>query len=257
VLSATRTFFSAYKRAVAAISRYSEVVQTDPESDHTQSLEMKTFGNVSLYWGRATAEEVKKKVPASPGVYILVSYLDSDLLKDLRLPKEWDRVPAVIRVPHHDLPEDFDVGDPIASWAGTLAFTNDAAVGKDTVAWRKRFMDENPSLTSNEIAEQATSLAENRAAIANRWKKEGKLFSVRFEGTQRFPSFQLEHGEPLPAVAEVIKVFGQQATGWDLAYFFSSPNTNIGGRKPVDLLKQDQGRLVSLAQAFVHPADVF
>ena len=47
------------------------------------------------------------------------------------------------------------------------------------------------SLTSNEIAEQATSLAENRAAIANRWKKEGKLFSVRFEGTNVSRAFNL------------------------------------------------------------------
>jgi len=85
----------------------------------------------------------------------------------------------------------------------------------------------------------------------------GSSFLFDFEGMQRFPSFQLEHGEPLPAIAEVIKVFGQQATGWDLALFFSSPNSNIGGRRLVDPLKQDQGRLVSLTQAFVHPADVF
>jgi hypothetical protein len=257
VLSATRTFFSAYKQAVAAISRYSEVALTQAENDHIESLEMKTFGNVSLYWGRATAEEVKKKIPASPGVYILVSDLGSDLLKDLRLPKELERVPAVIRVAHHGLAEDLDVDDPVASWADLLAFANEAPVGKDTVAWRKRFIEENPSLTSDEIAEQATSLAANRAAIAHRWKKEGKLFSVRFEGTQRFPRFQFEHGEPLPVVAETIKIFGPQTTGWELAYFFSSPNMNIGGRKPVELLKQDQGRLVSLAQAFVHPANVF
>jgi hypothetical protein len=118
-------------------------------------------------------------------------------------------------------------------------------------------MEENPTLTSDEIAEQATSLATNRAAIASRWAKERKIFSVPFEGKLRFPAFQLQDGRPIPAVADVIRVFPAPTTGWELAYFFSSPNMNVGGRKPAELLKQDSGRLVSLAQAFVHPADVF
>jgi hypothetical protein len=90
-----------------------------------------------------------------------------------------------LELPHHGLAEDFDVD--VASWADPLAFTNEAAVGKDTVAWRKRFMEENPSLTSGEIAEQATSVAANRAAIVNRWKNEGKLFSVRLRGDATLP----------------------------------------------------------------------
>ena len=48
-------------------------------------------------------------------------------------------------------------------------------------------MEENPSLTSGEIAEQATSVAANRAAIVNRWKNEGKLFSVRLRGDATLP----------------------------------------------------------------------
>jgi hypothetical protein len=259
VLSATRTFFAAYKEAVAALSPHWDMIVTQPESDHFQSLEMKSFGSVSLYWGPATAQEVKKKMPASPGVYILVSDLDADLLEDLQLPsipKKLEKVPAVIRVGHHDLAEDLDMEDPVASEQDPDT-SNEAAVGKDTAAWRKRFIVENPCLTSDQVAEEATSLATNRAALASRWAKERKIFSVRFERKLLFPKFQFEHGEPLPVVADVMKVFAPEVSGWELAYFFVTPNMNIGGRKPLEFLRQDPKRLVSLAQAFVHPADVF
>jgi len=74
---------------------------------------------------------------------------------------------------------------------------------------------------------------------------------------QWFPRFQFQDGRPSPAVADVIKIFPEQASGWELAYFFVTPNMNISGRKPLELLKQDPARLASLAHAFVHPADVF
>lgn len=266
VLSATTAFLSAYKRAMAAVSEYTQVLLTHPDLDHLHSLEMKSFGNVYLYWGRATAEEVKKKIPTDPGIYILVSDLDADLLKDLRLPsvpKALEKVPAVIRVGYPTLAEDVrvlidvDVKEPFAFPQDELAPAKEAAVGKNTVAWRKRFMDEYRCFTSEEVAQEATSLATNQAALASRWVKERKIFSVPFEGKLRFPEFQFEFGRPIPAVADVMAIFPAQASGWELAYFFVTPNSNIRGHKPVELLKQDPQRLVSLAQAFVHPADVF
>lgn len=219
---------------------------------------MKNFGDVSLYWGRATAKEVKQKLPGSPGVYISFSDLDAGLLKELDLPlvpKPFENIPLVLRVPHHGSPE------AVAGRITPLEKRHDSATEttpeKDTLKWRKRFMEENPCLTSEQVAEEATSQATNRAAIASRWTKERKIFSLRFEGTQWFPRFQFQDGRPISAVADVIDIFPEQASGWELAYFFVTPNMNIDGCKPVVLLKQDPARLVSLAQAFVHPADVF
>jgi len=133
----------------------------------------------------------------------------------------------------------------------------ETAIRKGTLNWRKQFMSENLCWTSAEVAEESSSRATNRAAIASRWAKEKKIFSVRFEGQHWFPRFQFQDGGPIPAVAQVIKVFPGHATGWELAYFFATPNPHIGGRKPIELLKGDPSRLLSLAQAFAHPADVF
>jgi len=40
-------------------------------------------------------------------------------------------------------------------------------------------------------------------------------------------------------------------------FFLTTPNGFLGGRKPEELLNSDNTRLLSLAQAFAHPADVF
>jgi hypothetical protein len=53
-------------------------------------------------------------------------------------------------------------------------------------------------------------------------------------------------------ISDVINLFPKHATGWELAYFFSTPNPNIGRRKPLELLKTDPSRVMSLAQAFAH-----
>lgn len=258
VLSATQTFFTAYKRGLKALSKNPHFVLTHPDVDHLDSLRTEDFGDVSLYWGRGTAKEVKQKLPASPGIYIVFSDLDSGLLKELDLPQvpiPFENIPLVLRVPHHR---------STASGANRITPTGkqhhsvaETVPEKETLKWRKRFMEENPCLTSEQVAEEATSQATNRAAIASRWTKERKIFSVRFEGTQWFPRFQFQDGRHISAVAEVIEIFPEQASGWELAYFFVTPNMSVSGRKPAVLLKQDPARLVSLARAFVHPADVF
>jgi len=118
-------------------------------------------------------------------------------------------------------------------------------------------MAEHPVWTSAQIAEESTSRAKNQPATASRWAKEKKVFAVEFQGQKRFPRFQFQDGRPIPAVSQVIKVFPEHATGWELAYFFTTQNAHISGRRPFELLKEDPSRVVSLAQAFVHPADVF
>ena len=257
-LSAVRTFFKAYRKGLETLSTHRVAILTHPDQDHASSLKTIKFGDVSFFWGKASAKEVQETVDPRPGIYIVLSHLDQKLLMDLDLPSlpepfrklaavvqvhypEWGALQkeasAILRVPHHGQTKSIPA--------------------KNTLEWRKQFISENPCFTSDEIAEEATSRATNRAAMASRWVQERKIFSVRFEGQQLFPKFQFHDGRPIPAVSEVIRTFPETATGWDLAFFFLSPNPNIAGSKPVDLLKRDPARLASLAQAYIHPADVF
>ena len=128
---------------------------------------------------------------------------------------------------------------------------------RDTLEWRKRFMSENKCWSSADVARESGSSAKNQAAIASRWLQEKRIFSIIFEGKIWFPRLQFRDGRPISAVANVIKAFPEHATGWDLAYFFTTPNSFIGGRKPLELLKDDPKRLESLARSFANPADAF
>ena len=257
-LSAVRTFFKAYRKGFETLSEHSVAILTHPEQDHVSSLKTMKFGDVSFFWGKASAKEVKETMDPRPGIYIVLSHLDQKLLMDLELPslpEPFRKLPSVVQVQYPEW------GDLQKEASDILRVPHHGHAkptpAKNTLDWRKHFVSENPCFTSNEIAQEATSLAANRAAMASRWVQEKKIFSVRFEGQQLFPQFQFQDGRPIPAISEVIRTFPETATGWDMAYFFLSPNPNIGGSRPVDLLKRDPARLASLAQAYVHPADVF
>lgn len=267
-LAAAGTFFRAYLRGVQALSGIPDVILTSPDEDHFQTLEAKGFGDVRIFLGNATPKDIKEKMQPSPGIYIISSHLDASLLENLGLPllpQSLREVPLVIQVKNAMLSTAEEDEESRTSWSRwgrpadltTVVDHAETAIRKDTLNWRRQFMSENQCWTSAEVAEESTSRAANRAAIASRWVNERKIFSVRFEGQQWFPRFQFRDGGPIPTVSQVIKAFPGHVTGWELAYFFATPNPNIGGRKPLELLKGDPSRLLSLAQAFAHPADVF
>ena len=102
-------------------------------------------------------------------------------------------------------------------------------------------------LTSAEVAEVNGSTAENRAALANRWKREGKLFAVRHEGREYFPGFQLSpDGRPREVIERVLEALGEPR-GWQTALWFTSANGYLDARRPVDLLDSEPDAVVEAA----------
>ena len=51
------------------------------------------------------------------------------------------------------------------------------------------------------------------------------------------PAFQFEEGQPIETVAKVLALFGEKKSGWQLAFWFTSPNGWLAGKRPVDALK--------------------
>jgi hypothetical protein len=129
----------------------------------------------------------------------------------------------------------------------------------DTLEWRRWFMKHVPTLTAEQIAEQAGHQANNRSATASRWLSDGKIFCVKFQGQLLYPAFQFRHGQPLPVVGRILSVLGEDPTGWDSALFFATPNAYLNNDKPMDRLN-DKGleeKLLSLADRHSHPAAAF
>jgi hypothetical protein len=103
--------------------------------------------------------------------------------------------------------------------------------------------------SSTDVAKLARSTASNRAATANRWVNQRKVFTVDVDGAQRFPGFQFdENGRPRPIIADVLAAFGDRLTGWELALWFTGSSDWLGDEHPVDVLDSDPELVVEAAR---------
>jgi hypothetical protein len=120
-------------------------------------------------------------------------------------------------------------------------------------------MREVPTWSAGEVAQQGGYGAKNASAAASRWAKEGKIFCVPYGGKQHQPEIQFKHGQPRPIVARILSELGAEATGWDRAFFFATPNTYLDDVTPMDRLDGEDSveLLVQLATRDAHPANVF
>jgi hypothetical protein len=120
-------------------------------------------------------------------------------------------------------------------------------------------MQDVPTWSADEVAEQGGYGAKNKSAAATRWTKDGKIFSVLYGGKQHYPQFQFKHGKPRPIVAQILQALGEDATGWDRAFFFATPNSYLNDATPMDRLnnKSTEDLLVQVAARHARPADIF
>lgn len=115
-------------------------------------------------------------------------------------------------------------------------------------AARVELMNEFGLLTSSDVAELNRSKAGNRAALASRWKREGKIFGVKHDGKDWFPGFQFETaGRPREIVGRVLDALGG-ARGWETALWFTGASGYLDGRRPVDVLDDDPEAVVEAAR---------
>lgn len=114
---------------------------------------------------------------------------------------------------------------------------------------REEFLRDFPTLTSARVAELSESRAANRAAIANLWKKKGRIFSIPFGRTERFPVFQFDpSGRPWEVVEAVLRALPKGRSGWEVALWFSASNDRLGGKRPVDLIESSPDSVARAAR---------
>ena len=114
---------------------------------------------------------------------------------------------------------------------------------------REQLMQEFGALTSADIGRVSGSRAANKAALAHRWKSDGRIFAVTHHATSYFPGFQFtEDGFPLPIIAPILKLLGDRLSPWELALWFTGANGWLGGARPVDLLTRNPDRVVEAAR---------
>lgn len=115
---------------------------------------------------------------------------------------------------------------------------------------RREFLAEYPTFTSADVARSAGSAAKNVAALATRWRKEGRVFAVSWGGELRYPAFQFDDaGAPLPGIKAVLEILQDVASDWQVALWFATPSPYLSRRaRPIQFLS-DPDRLLSAAKA--------
>jgi hypothetical protein len=116
---------------------------------------------------------------------------------------------------------------------------------------RTDLLQEFGALRSQEVADFAASRAANRAALANRWRGEGRLVAVPVGDELLYPGFQFTaEGKPKPVIAQTLEELRgiTNITDWQLALWFTSPTGWLGGRRPVDVIDEDPGAVIEAAR---------
>ncbi|CAB3740989.1 hypothetical protein LMG22037_06440 [Paraburkholderia phenoliruptrix] len=81
------------------------------------------------------------------------------------------------------------------------------------------------------------------------WGREGKIFSVDLAGRTLFPGYIFDElGNPIPEVAEILKIF-YDYTPIRIASWFESTNSMLHGKRPRELLATDPAAVVEAARA--------
>ncbi|MFC5696754.1 hypothetical protein ACFPU0_14430 [Pseudomonas sp. GCM10022186] len=115
---------------------------------------------------------------------------------------------------------------------------------------KKTVLESGSWVSAGDIASLAGFTSRNSSSQPNRWKRERRIFAIRHNGSDYFPIYALDKEagyRPLPAMAEVLKVFDGQKDGWGLAYWFASVNSCLSGNRPQDLLTVAPARVIAAA----------
>lgn len=87
-----------------------------------------------------------------------------------------------------------------------------------------------PLLTPSEVAE---ALGKTKQAVHKRLQS-GSLFGMINKGEFRIPAWQIREREVVPGIAQVLK--NLDTAPWGKMLFLHSENTQLGGRRPADLI---------------------
>lgn len=114
---------------------------------------------------------------------------------------------------------------------------------------RTQLLQEFGALTGDQIGEEH-SRAQNRHALAARWRKEGRIFGVPYRGQTLYPAFQFDtvSNGVKPSIRDVLDQLPRdRMSEWEIALWWTAANGWLGGRRPVDVLRDDPEAVTTAA----------
>jgi hypothetical protein len=120
-----------------------------------------------------------------------------------------------------------------------------------SIALRERLQAQVKFVTSAQWAKWR-GIQSNPAAALGKYKKQNRVFAVRFSKQDRYPAFQFagDDAQPLPVIHDILDLIPQAAHGWPLLSWFEAKNTLLADRKPSEVVATEPEAALKAAQRF-------
>lgn len=120
-----------------------------------------------------------------------------------------------------------------------------------TLDAKSRILQSGDFLCAGEIAKLTRDSDKIASAEPTNWKRSGTIFAIEHKEVEYFPLYALDPDKnyrPYKAVAEILRIFGDNKSGWGVAFWFASLNSFLDDRRPQDLLALDPNLVIAAAK---------
>ena len=111
-------------------------------------------------------------------------------------------------------------------------------------------------LSSESVGELAQMSPTNLRKEPNKWKREGKVFTLKAGNADVYPDYAFDdEGRPLPAMKTVLEIFKNKRSNLQIAAWFASVNGWLDGAAPMNLIAAEPEKVIEAAKSEVEPID--
>ena len=152
-----------------------------------------------------------------------------------------------------DMPRLIEMAMPVLSERASSGVIYQA---RRNASLRAEFVRTFELLDAEQVHALYGSSAKNRAALAARWRSDRKIFAIEHRGRLLYPAFQFDEvGRPKAVIGRILKALGPATGPWQTAIWFTTPNSWLDRRRPLDLLESELDRVIDAADDVSNPAD--
>jgi hypothetical protein len=113
-----------------------------------------------------------------------------------------------------------------------------------------RVMESGKWLTLQGLASITDKNMATRCRQIIEWKKDGHIFSINFQEIEYYPCFAFDPKRqylPLPELKTILQTL-KDRSDWEIALWFESPNSYLGGQRPSETLLTDSEKVLFAAR---------
>ncbi|WP_367863298.1 hypothetical protein [Pseudomonas guariconensis] len=116
---------------------------------------------------------------------------------------------------------------------------------------RREILQSGDWLLADELSVLASQRDQASESNPYSWLRDDKIFAISYDGKDYFPRYALDVGrgyQPVPSLLDVIRILKVMKNGWEMAFWFASPNSHLADQRPQDVMCNHIKDVVDAAQ---------